>query len=485
LRIFVSHSHADNDFGVQLVQSLRRAYGEDVVWYDSQGGLYGGDNWWHTILKELTDRAVFIVVLSPDAVKSKWVNDEITIAWDQKNSPTGKTIIPILYQDCKIRPDLKTLQYISFLPPNTYNQGFYNLMRALEAKFPRPGRTTRSLSPLPSPTPREHTQSLSSLSSTPFRRQTQSLSPPSSRTYNRKSAQSSPTTPSAPPGKKTQSLPATSPPTGSSRRKWYGSGRKWYDSGFQGGRVAPQHRQSSLLRVTRLEAIRGANRREGGQKKSPQRRLYYYENTAQVRPTPYFYDDTSSYSYEDKPPVDVPVDIKIEPESDKLPAVQRTSYLFADDPLPQEQTEQIAVPIVRRSSRLADPLYGDDDDYYFLDPEQIDQEMSPSLHTDEYPEIPRVRRASARPPVRTRVRSLARARRSNTFIQHSLSSLSALLMSNKKATCLAIGLTLFAILLATVLFAPALSGIVLLLLLILALFALLAMGYLYVNERKK
>lgn len=415
LRIFVSHSHADNDFGVQLVQSLRRAYGADVVWYDSQGGLYGGDNWWHTILTELTERDVFIVVLSPDAVQSKWVNDEITIAWDQKNSPPGKTIIPILYRDCKIRPDLKTLQYISFLPPDTYNQAFYNLMRALEANFPRPGRTTRSLLPRLSHSSREQTESLSSLPSTPFRRQTQSLSPPSSISYNRKSA-----------------LPA--------------------------------------------------NRREGRQKKSPPRRLYYYENTAQVRRTPYFYDDTSSY--ENKPPVDVPVNLKFEPESDKLPAVQRTPYLFADDPLRQEQTEQIAIPTVRRSSRLADSLYNDDDDF-FLAPEQVDQEMSSSIHTDKHPEIPRIRRASARSLVHTRALPIARARRSNAVMQNSLSSLARLLMSNKKAACLAIGLTLFAILLVTVLFAPALSGTVLLLLLILALFALLGMGYLYVNDRKK
>ncbi len=473
LRIFVSHSHADNDFGVQLVHSLRRAYGEDVVWYDSQGGLYGGDNWWHTILKELTERAVFIVVLSPDAVKSKWVNDEITIAWDQKNSPAGKTIIPILYRDCKLRPDLKTLQYVSFLPPNTYNQAFYDLMRALEARFPRPGRTTRSLAPLPLPVSREQTEALSSLSSPPFRKQTQSLSPPASRTSNRKAVQSSPTRPSAPPGKKIQSLPASSPPTGPARRKWHGLV-------FPGG-FTSQQRQSSLMRIARLESLREANRREGKQKKSPQRRLYYYENTAQVRRTPYFYDDTSAYTYEDKPSVDV----RLEPESDKLPAVPRTSYLRADDALREELTRQIDGPIVRRSSRLAAAQESDDDDYYFLDPEQIDQEMSSSLDTDKHPQVPIVRRASARPLVRTRARSLARARRSNAVLQNALSSVAKLAMSNKKATCLAIGLTLFAILLATVLFAPALSGVVLLFLLILGLFALLAMGYLYVNERKK
>src|SRR5258708_40221716 len=73
-RIFVSHSSKDNEFGVRLVQDLRRKLGsEDAVWYDSHGGLFGGDSWWETIKKELTARHVFMVVLSPDALASKWV----------------------------------------------------------------------------------------------------------------------------------------------------------------------------------------------------------------------------------------------------------------------------------------------------------------------------------------------------------------------------------------------------------------------------
>jgi len=49
-RIFISHSSKDDDFGTQLVEDLRRVLGdEDAVWYDSQGGLRGGDAWWHKI----------------------------------------------------------------------------------------------------------------------------------------------------------------------------------------------------------------------------------------------------------------------------------------------------------------------------------------------------------------------------------------------------------------------------------------------------
>ena len=46
-RIFISHSHIDNEFGTRLAQDLRRALGdESAVWYDNLGGLHGGDTCW-------------------------------------------------------------------------------------------------------------------------------------------------------------------------------------------------------------------------------------------------------------------------------------------------------------------------------------------------------------------------------------------------------------------------------------------------------
>ena len=82
LRIFISHSHKDNEFGIKLVNDLRHVIGdEDAVWYDARGGLNGGDIWWDKITRELRRRKVFIVLLSPDALKSPWVKKEISIAW--------------------------------------------------------------------------------------------------------------------------------------------------------------------------------------------------------------------------------------------------------------------------------------------------------------------------------------------------------------------------------------------------------------------
>ena len=132
-RIFLSHSHKDNEFCKRLAQSLYSALDNDVasVWYDVEG-INGGDAWWNKAVQELTSRNIFLVVLSPDAVASKWVTDEIAIAWKQKNdAATGKRIIPVVYKPCKVPSDLETLQVVSFLPPKPFNVAFGELLRAI------------------------------------------------------------------------------------------------------------------------------------------------------------------------------------------------------------------------------------------------------------------------------------------------------------------------------------------------------------------
>ncbi len=144
LHIFVSHSHTDNDFGVKLVDDLRQALGENsTIWYDAHGGLHGGDTWWKTIREELRSCNVCIVILSPDAVASSWVNNEIDIAWNLKNSKEGKLIIiPVLYRACEVRDDLNTLQIIGFLPPQSYDTAFTDLLTAIKVNTSQiPGQT--------------------------------------------------------------------------------------------------------------------------------------------------------------------------------------------------------------------------------------------------------------------------------------------------------------------------------------------------------
>ncbi len=155
ISIFVSHSHADNDFGIRLVNDLRSVLGDEyAVWYDAHGGLHGGEAWWRKIVQEVTTRNVFIVLLSPDSLSSKWVQDEVAIAWNQKNATTTsfsglKLIVPLLCRPCNVPADLRTLQVVSFLPTRRYEDAFNELLMALEQLVSHPFISFQPPSPSP------------------------------------------------------------------------------------------------------------------------------------------------------------------------------------------------------------------------------------------------------------------------------------------------------------------------------------------------
>jgi hypothetical protein len=127
-RIFISHNQVDNELGHKLADDLKREIGDDAVWYDTRGGLRGGDIWQEIITKELNKCNVFIVLLSPEANRSDWVKREIRMALRRKRL----SIIPLICRPCVVPSDLRDYQYISFLYPKSYDLAFQELRAALD-----------------------------------------------------------------------------------------------------------------------------------------------------------------------------------------------------------------------------------------------------------------------------------------------------------------------------------------------------------------
>jgi tetratricopeptide (TPR) repeat protein len=95
LKIFVSHSHHDDALCRQLVADLRTA--DTDVWYDEHN--LGSGQLIDTIERELRDRPVFIVILSPPALSSPWVRDETKWAYNlYRRDQTQRIILPVLAQ---------------------------------------------------------------------------------------------------------------------------------------------------------------------------------------------------------------------------------------------------------------------------------------------------------------------------------------------------------------------------------------------------
>ena len=153
-RIFVSHSHEDHAFCVRLIGDLRARFGEEAVWYDASGGQHGltcGEAWWDEIVAEITARAYFLVVLSPNAVASRWVPQEMGIAFRQ-HVELGKRLLPVRLADAPRRADWAGLQEFHFDPPRPYEVALAELIQAIDPllQTPRPAASVAAPTP-PSP----------------------------------------------------------------------------------------------------------------------------------------------------------------------------------------------------------------------------------------------------------------------------------------------------------------------------------------------
>jgi len=129
-RVFISHSSADNAFGLDLERRLKAELGEPEVFYDADGGLIGGDAWLKRLQHEITERNVFVLLLSPQAFASQWVDQELSLALRQAVAVGGKVIIPVLQQETDTWPFLQNFQTVNFVK-NPYNQAFTDLMIAI------------------------------------------------------------------------------------------------------------------------------------------------------------------------------------------------------------------------------------------------------------------------------------------------------------------------------------------------------------------
>ena len=73
-KLFISHSSQDDAFVRELQQTLAD-HGQDV-WIDSRE-LRGGDPLWLEIRKAIDEATAYAIVVSTDALQSKWVGKEL------------------------------------------------------------------------------------------------------------------------------------------------------------------------------------------------------------------------------------------------------------------------------------------------------------------------------------------------------------------------------------------------------------------------
>ncbi len=112
--VFISYARHDQAYARQLAADLR-AHGLEV-WIDDRVDF--GDRWWQTIVQAVRASAAVIVVMTPEAERSEWVEKEILLAQREK-----KPIFPLLLRGQEF-PLLITVQYANVtqgqMPPDSF-----------------------------------------------------------------------------------------------------------------------------------------------------------------------------------------------------------------------------------------------------------------------------------------------------------------------------------------------------------------------------
>ncbi len=121
-QVFISYSRKDIKYARRLAGDLEKA-GFDVWWDISD--LKGGDDWLRLIPAAIAASQHFVVLLSPDSIKSAWVSKEYTYALANRMK-----IVPAMIKPCPVPFALNTINYVNFTTDD-YSTGLNNLLVAL------------------------------------------------------------------------------------------------------------------------------------------------------------------------------------------------------------------------------------------------------------------------------------------------------------------------------------------------------------------
>ena len=111
MKAFISYSRQDDEFATTLVRSLAQ-YGIHA-WKDVYQ-IRIGERFDIRIFDAINDSDAFVVLLSPNAERSEWVERELAHALDQFRRFGRLRIFPLLLSDCQIPEPLRDLSFADF-----------------------------------------------------------------------------------------------------------------------------------------------------------------------------------------------------------------------------------------------------------------------------------------------------------------------------------------------------------------------------------
>jgi formylglycine-generating enzyme required for sulfatase activity len=148
-QIFVSHSSKDATLAYQIAHDLKTASYSIFITPES---IRPGEKWAPAIDRGLDESGLFLVLLTPNAMKSNWVIDETYIAIEAANRNEMRVLL-LDVQPCSVPGTWRQRQFVSFRE-EAYAQSLVGLLTAITgAKAPAPKLSKQPPSPIKVTTP--------------------------------------------------------------------------------------------------------------------------------------------------------------------------------------------------------------------------------------------------------------------------------------------------------------------------------------------
>lgn len=126
---FISYSSKDTEFVERLVSDLGKS--EKKVWWD-RWEIKVGDSIAKKINEGINRNDYLILVLSPNSVKSSWVEKELNAGLMRELQTRNVVVLPILIGDCDIPLLIADKRYADFR--TNYERGLAEILPAIQAK---------------------------------------------------------------------------------------------------------------------------------------------------------------------------------------------------------------------------------------------------------------------------------------------------------------------------------------------------------------
>jgi hypothetical protein len=128
---FISHAtKADSHFAHRLASDLEGSGWS--VWIAPES-IQPGEKWVESINRGLEESRIFLLVLTPDAVVSRWVQSETNVAIEMEHEGLVE-FIPLQVKACQVPPLWRAYQYVPFV--KGYDFGWQLLLARLNSSLP-------------------------------------------------------------------------------------------------------------------------------------------------------------------------------------------------------------------------------------------------------------------------------------------------------------------------------------------------------------